>query len=303
MNSYNNLDVIKKVYEPYINIIRSYDNLLKPIMMQQEVASTFANSGLQEIISKQNLFTSNLANPLIDYSKIASLYNQFSTVAQVHEEIYSAVQSINLGISNVVSEIQYIDWSSILGEIEEHDLEEVNQVDDKEIRGIVTGVLEENDLVNPNKSLEEKINILRDEMKTIKESQSPRNTIMLSIIANIIFALFITLISPFLEPIKEEYSTFVHEKGREVIKEIKQKVQNTIDIALIEQSYKIVSIETLSVRITNKRNSKKVGELYFGQLVQVVERKRNWTKVRFEGFDGNKIEGWGYSRYLESISK
>src|SRR5699024_12840107 len=94
------------------------------------------------------------------------------------------------------------------------------------------------------------------------------------------------------------YSTLLRS---EVLKEIKQKVQNTFDIALIEHSYKIVSPETLSVRITNKKNTKKVGKLYFGQLVQVVERKRNWTKIRFESYDGNKIEGWVYSRYLESI--
>src|SRR5699024_12822423 len=88
---------------------------------------------------------------------------------------------------------------------------EVQSEAEGDIKAIITEVLSKNDLTNPNKSLDEKVEVLRDEMKAIKESQSPRNTIMLPIIANIIFTLFISLISPILEPIKEEYSTFVQD--------------------------------------------------------------------------------------------
>lgn len=309
-----NMRSVTELYESFQNMSKYYNELLESMVKQQEILSTILSSGVQDVIDSLNSFHINLpiiemptvaielAKPIIDTSQLTKMYEQFSAVTLVRNEFYEVVKSMNLGITNVVNDIRKIDWDSILNEIEEQDLE-VQSEAEGDIKAIITEVLSKNDLTNPNKSLEEKVEVLRDEMKTIKESQSPRNTIMLSIIANIIFTLFITLISPFLEPIKEEYSTFVHEKGREVIKEIKHKVQNIFDIALIEPSYKIVSTETLSVRITNKKNTKKVGELYFGQLVQVVERKRNWTKVRFEGFDGNKIEGWVYSRYLESISK
>ncbi|HLR79165.1 MAG TPA: SH3 domain-containing protein [Bacillota bacterium] len=307
-----NMRSVTELYESFQNMSKYYNELLEPIVKQQEIRSTILSSGVQDVIDSLKAFHINLpkiemptaaielAKPIIDSSQLTKMYEQFSAVTLVRNEFYEVVKSMNLGITNVINDIRRIDWDSILNEIEEQDLE-VQSEAEGDIKAIITEVLSKNDLTNPNKSLDEKVEVLRDEMKAIKESQSPRNTIMLPIIANIIFTLFITLISPILEPIKEEYSTFVHEKGREVIKEIKQKVQNTFDIALIEHSYKIVSTETLSVRITNKKNTKKVGKLYFGQLVQVVERKRNWTKIRFESYDGNKIEGWVYSRYLESI--
>ncbi|WP_026673974.1 SH3 domain-containing protein [Alkalihalobacterium bogoriense] len=326
-----NVDIegITRLNNSIQNISQQYNKMLKPIIEHQEMISRVANSGIQGILGSINSISDisipkfnlplfeiqnqyvdmiskiqmDLPRPIIDFSHYSNLYTQFSSLAQVGNEFANMAKTMNIGIANIADEFHHIDWSSILSQIPYRDLVDVRQEDHEEIQATVTEVLEEYDLVNPNKGLEEKIEQLTNEINSLKKSLTTKDAIKLSIIANIIFSLFMFLIGPFLQPIKEEYSSFVHQNGKAVIKEIKAKVHSVIETNVALNNYKIVSSERLTVRITNKTNSNAVGQLYFGQVVQVVERKRKWTKVSYVNSEGEIIEGWVYSRYLHNLIK
>jgi len=67
-------------------------------------------------------------------------------------------------------------------------------------------------------------------------------------------------------------------------------------------AFRYVSADILNVRQINKNNSKLIGYLYFAQVVVVLEKQKNWTRVKWVDETGeNSIEGWVFSRYLKKF--
>jgi uncharacterized protein YgiM (DUF1202 family) len=64
-----------------------------------------------------------------------------------------------------------------------------------------------------------------------------------------------------------------------------------------------VKADILNVRRIHAIKSQILGNLYFGQLVCVMEKKKDWTKIRWEDEKAEiSIEGWVFSRYLKKFN-
>lgn len=67
--------------------------------------------------------------------------------------------------------------------------------------------------------------------------------------------------------------------------------------------HRFVTVDVLNVRISPKRSSERIGEVYFGQTVRVVQKKRNWTFVEYIDEDDAVCTGWVYTRHLKQFKK
>jgi hypothetical protein len=87
-----------------------------------------------------------------------------------------------------------------------------------------------------------------------------------------------------------------------LVKQIKKEVQKKpYDRALINQ-FRFVSSNTLNVRSKDSTKSKIIGNLYLGDIVQIVEKKKNWSLVKHTDKDAEVIiSGWVFTRYIQKF--
>jgi hypothetical protein len=85
-------------------------------------------------------------------------------------------------------------------------------------------------------------------------------------------------------------------------KEIKKAVSKSLGSQCPREflrDMRFVTTESLVVREYPKKRSKKYGNIKFGDVVSVLQIKKNWTLIEFSPADSQgKISGWVYSRYL-----
>ncbi|MGA9754444.1 MAG: SH3 domain-containing protein, partial [Desulfobaccales bacterium] len=90
------------------------------------------------------------------------------------------------------------------------------------------------------------------------------------------------------------------------LKQIKKEISNTEFNLNMLQGYRLVSCGKLDVRATSWRKSKLIGRIYFGQIVKVIERKKNWTLIEWKNSEEPFeliLRGWVFNRYLEKLNR
>lgn len=95
------------------------------------------------------------------------------------------------------------------------------------------------------------------------------------IVVWVIIPLLISLLTTFITPaIKDSYNYYSY-NNKQIIKHIKYEINKTnIDLNSL-RIFRIVSIDELNVRAKNRTASKLIGKVYFGQIVKVVDKKKN----------------------------
>ena len=117
-------------------------------------------------------------------------------------------------------------------------------------------------------------------ISNIKSQNSPFKSIL--------FPLILFLLSPFLN---DTYTS------------IKENIKlNKIELKAYLYSRKIIISKKVNVRQSNSINSVRIGELYLGYEVDILEKKKEWFRVRWHNNDKNLLlEGWVYSKHLKNI--
>lgn len=100
------------------------------------------------------------------------------------------------------------------------------------------------------------------------------------------------LVTPYVQAYLEETKATPQ---REQVKTIKKLSFSELGIELSD--YRFVSANILLLRATPNARAPIVGELKFGQVVNVLSKSRDWTEVTYEYGDGTKIQGWVFTRY------
>ncbi|MDY0409034.1 SH3 domain-containing protein [Paracerasibacillus soli] len=97
----------------------------------------------------------------------------------------------------------------------------------------------------------------------------------------------------------EEEGIFQSEKTsvKWIKDELKKDVSNQIT-----NNFRVVSKNNLVVREGKSKDSRISGTLNAGYVVQIVEKRKNWTYVIYSDYENQQIvEGWVFTRYLEQI--
>ncbi len=85
-----------------------------------------------------------------------------------------------------------------------------------------------------------------------------------------------------------------------LINQIKKEVNKADVNKDFYNTYRFVSSNSLNVWSKDTIKSRLIGKLYFGQLVRIVRKKRNWSLIEYKSSDGEVvIEGWVFTRYVK----
>ncbi|GAJ41738.1 SH3 domain-containing protein [Saccharococcus caldoxylosilyticus] len=88
-----------------------------------------------------------------------------------------------------------------------------------------------------------------------------------------------------------------------ILKQVRKEYKNKEYTFEELKPFRMVSTSQLTVRQTNKKNTKAIDTLHFGQVVRVIEKRKNWTFVAYQKEDGEVVKGWVLTRYLEKLTK
>ena len=155
-----------------------------------------------------------------------------------------------------------------------------------EVQEIIESYLEKTSVVEKNS-----IEITIDNMLSNIAKHHP---IITKIIVHILLALFINVVSAryFSPPAQIDYSLLA--------KHLKKEVHQVEIGPEFYRHYRFVSAPSLTVWSKNYTRSKYVGKLYFGYLVRIVQKNKNWSLIEYRANDGTAvIQGWVFTRYLK----
>ncbi|WP_368901923.1 hypothetical protein [Oceanobacillus oncorhynchi] len=296
------------IKQQMLNSIRIPRERLKFFSQQQKEINSLLNQNLN--IRKQitmtnyshiirGMDTSSFQNIQTLYSNLFKIKDYTGNFQSLRKAVYNSIapQLFDLRNKSNVINLKVINWEALNRYFDEETQDnDYVQVTEQEIKKVTMEILEESGVLQKQDHIEEQLNSLIQKVDKIK--QPWYKSVFLSVIAT----LLIMFLNPILVPLQKEYNEFVQQNSRMIIKEIKEKVQGEVGNSAILNDYKIISTDEMSVRISNKKNSSSVGKVYFGQLVKVIVKKRNWSLITYEDFDGELIEGWVYTRYLSNIT-
>lgn len=140
--------------------------------------------------------------------------------------------------------------------------------------------------------------------KLIEEIRNIKEPILQKVVWNFIFPLIIAMISLFIAPQIKEFSKQFFSKNRAAaIGYIKKEAPKLVKEKTILKRLRFVTASSLNVRERNKKDSRKVGTLYFGDVVRIIEKRRNWTLVEWASEDKDVVvRGWIFTRYIKKFN-
>jgi Bacterial SH3 domain len=149
-----------------------------------------------------------------------------------------------------------------------------------EVRDIIESYLESVESVD-KMGLEQTINNVLDKFKT----RHP-------VIAKIIFFLLTMFITnSLMPPPRINYNLLAKQFKKEV-----RKIEVGTEFY---GNFRFVSAQSLTVRSKNSKQSRRVGKLHFGNLVRILQKKKNWSLIEYRDKGGDVIiQGWVFTRYI-----
>ncbi|PXY01179.1 hypothetical protein DF185_11050 [Marinifilum breve] len=136
-----------------------------------------------------------------------------------------------------------------------------------------------------------------------KKIDSSRDSKFKIFLFTILFPLLINyitdMINPYLLPKSNESSV----SDKKIIKkELSQKVKAIVPFSFIRDKYRFVNCDILNVRLKPTTKSAVVGRFNFSQVVEIKQKKRNWTLVCWSDPESDVvIQGWVFTRYLKKF--
>ena len=136
--------------------------------------------------------------------------------------------------------------------------------------------------------------------RIVNEIQSLKDPFIQKILTRFVFPIIVGVVLLIVKPISDYYlrQSFTIDK-RVASKEINRLVRVVAKDKTYLASFRFVKEDTLNVREKGNQKSKIIGYLYFGQVVEIIEKGRSWTLVKWTDTQGGTIQGWVYTRYLQ----
>lgn len=121
----------------------------------------------------------------------------------------------------------------------------------------------------------------------------------------ILVPFLLLLLNVFLAPIADFHIKKHLEASskQEATKMVKEAAREAIGDVRLLTKYRFVTAQQLTVRSAAGARSPAIGQLRFGQLVQVLEKGRDFTLIAWQSEDGKaELHGWVFSRYLKRFN-
>lgn len=289
------IENITKINHQLVESIYKFSTLpaLKNLdTINEQLANSVYRISTLPIIENMNKINQQLAETMYQISTLPALQSSIESAQQAALEISelpisSSLEEIINSSKHITNLADILYKSELLtGNLESSD----EEISSQEIHGI----LKEGNLFSQYKSLERKIDNLS---KKVDRKEALQDKITKK---DIILILLPLLLLPFFQPFLEVYNNWAQQPATQIIKTIKNEIKLTNEKE-VYKNIRIVKKSGLQVKQSNKRNSKTLNSLELGELVEIIFKKKNWTKIRV--IESEKIiEGWVYTRYLQKIN-
>jgi len=138
----------------------------------------------------------------------------------------------------------------------------------------------------------------------ITEIRSLKDPALQRILAWLIYPLIVGLVLSVVNPVTDFYikETLNGGEKRQVVKDVTQAITSTISNNAYLSSFRVVTTTSINVRKLGSNKSDVVGKLYLGDVVEVLEKGRNWSLISWQDGESDAlVRGWVFSRYLKAI--
>lgn len=139
--------------------------------------------------------------------------------------------------------------------------------------------------------------------KLVAEIRALKNPALEKILSLLVYPIIVALIFSIVNPITDYYiKESLNAEKREVEKKIKKHVLSATEDSTTLNSFRLVSRKFLDVRVNPSATSPTLGRLYFGQVVVLIEKRKDWSLVAWSDDDNQlAVQGWVFSRYLSKF--
>lgn len=146
--------------------------------------------------------------------------------------------------------------------------------------------------------VEQYINSLINEIRSLKDPVLQR------VLAWLVYPLIVGLVLSAINPVTDYYikETLKGGERRQIVKDVSKAITKKISNKTYLSSFRVVTATSLNVRKLASRKADVVGTLCLGDVVEVVEKDRNWSLVIWQDSESDAlVRGWVFSRYLKTI--
>jgi len=147
-------------------------------------------------------------------------------------------------------------------------------------------------------------NVVQAIERLISEVKELKEPLLEKVLIQFIFPIVLCLIFSFVNPIADFYvkSSLSNDEKKVVSKVINDVALDSVTSKIMLSQFRYVTADILRVRNGKRTNSQLIGYLYFGNVVEIVEKKKNWTRVKWVDDTGKtSLEGWVFTRYLKKF--
>lgn len=293
ISAYKNIDLIQKAISPGL-----VDAISQINRFSQTISPAIASIAVQ-LEGINTLVSPSLTSFLSEYSKMLE-----TITPSIAKLLTSAIRFENSFLSSeLVSSINHIK-----GLVTDIDIEDISFNNDgtislsdqsfrvTDVKCIIENCLEEKVNVQSPASLAMTINSLLD-------NAAKQHPLLAKIMIFIILPILINIFtSQLLLDRSYDFEKLISQNKTTLVKSIRNEVQRAGLHQSILRNYKFVSTSALNVHVKNAIKSKVLCQLYFGQVVQVVYKNKNWTLIRCINEEGEiTVEGWVFTRYLSKF--
>lgn len=240
------------------------------------------------------------------YQKMALAFQESIAVNKIYNEIISnIVNETQVNITNFIDRVQLSGLS--LEELIENPYEEINSEDIHETlkeESIYEIFIHLGNKIDENATLlENKMDIesAKNENTRKQVNKLEKDSDKLYTKQDIIRFLITLLVLPIFNPFIDMYEEWISQPSTHIVKSIKKEITNSYKERESYYNFRIVKKDNLKIKKITRVDSETLGTLGLGNLVEVIDKKRNWTKVRISDYKNEVVEGWVFTRYLEKI--
>ena len=143
-------------------------------------------------------------------------------------------------------------------------------------------------------------NILEAIERLIVEVRSVKDPLIQKILIQLIFPVVFALVFAFFNPVADFYvkNYLNKQEKKQISTHINRSVVDNVQAKEVLRHFRYVKADVLCVRKNKSKSGQLIGYLYFGQVVEILEKRKNWSRIKWVDETGNmSIEGWVLTRY------
>ncbi len=238
--------------------------------------------------------TDRITNILRNFKMINNINNDTYANTFIKTFLYDDVIEHILK-NNYWEEMKEVEINKIIELAEEYGLDSYENIDINP-DGTITS---NHEVITVDEVREVVNNCIDNKMNEWIKIINSKDGILKQVLIKVIITIIIILATPKIEGLRDNY---LYNDKNYISKNIKKTVKSMNLNDDFYKEYRFVEADCLNVRSAGSKRSAVVGKLYYGEIVKIVRKNRNWALVEYKSQNEDiVIKGWVFTRYLKGF--